>query len=350
MRELSMDLLEGEVLLSGEYNTQDLKSPLVDLSLEVNQIDIPSAFASLVTVQMLAPIAQQTMGTVSTDLKFTSFLGKGMMPVMNSIVASGKLASEQVTLQKTETFDRINEILRTEKFRDITMKDLAIEYAVRNGRVYIEPYQTRIGNTELVMGGDQGLDQTMNYEINMKIPRADLGGTAQDAINQVAALAAGQGINLDPGETLDVKFLVTGTFTEPSIRPVFEESLGDVREEVREQVQEVVEQKMEEAEEEIREKASQEAEKILAEAQARADALKAEAKSAGEELIRLAEEEGQRRIREAGNNPIQKVAAETYAKTLKSEAEKNARKLEEEASKQADEIMRQAREQAEKLK
>lgn len=350
MRELSLQLLKGNVIMSGEYNTKDLKSPMVDLTLDVDRIDIPSAFESLVTLQKLAPIAKQTKGTVSTDLEFTSFLGEGMMPVLNSIVANGKLGSEKITIQKTETFDMINGILKTDKFRDITMKDLAIEYAVRNGRVYIEPYRTNIGNTQLVMKGDQGIDQTMNYEMEMKIPRSDLGVTAQDAINEVTALAAGQGISIDPGETIDVKFLVTGTFTEPRIRPVFEEGLKDMTEQVREQVQEMVEEKVEEAVEEIREEASREAEKILAEAQAKADALKAEAKRAGEELIRMAEEEGQKRIQDAGNNPLQKVAAETYARTLRSEAEKNAKKLEDEANKQADEILREAREQADRLK
>jgi hypothetical protein len=350
MRELSMEMLKGRVVMSGEYNTQDMKSPLVDLSLNVDRIDIPSAFASLVTVQKLAPIASQTLGTVSTSLDYTSFLGEGMKPVMSSIVASGKLASEKITIKKTETFERINALLGTDHFRDITMKDLAIEYAVRNGRVYIEPYRTKIGNTLLVMSGDQGLDQTMNYEMKMSIPRSDLGGMAQDAINQVSSLAAGQGIQLNPGETIDVTFLVTGTFTEPKIRPVFEKGLKNVAGEVKEQLQEVVEEKVEAVEQEIREEASQEAERILAEAQARADALKAEAKKAGDELIRLAEEEGRKRISEAGNNPIQKAAAETYARTLKAEAEKNAKKLQDEAGKQADEIMRQAREKADKIK
>jgi hypothetical protein len=349
MQELRMDLLEGRVAMSGEYNTQDLKSPLVDLSLDIEKLDIPAAFESLNTVRMLAPIAEHTSGSVSTNLDFTSFLGEGMMPDMNSIVASGKLGSELVTIEKTETFDKINSILKTEKFRDIAMKDLAIEYAVRNGRVYIEPYETKIGNTTLVMGGDQGLDQTMNYEMNMKIPRSDLGGTAQHVINQVTSLAAGAGLDLDPGETIDVKFFVTGTFTEPEIRPVFGEGMQEMTREVQDQVQEMVEERVEEIEEEAREQASAEAEKILAEAQERADALKAEARNAGQELIRLAEEEGQKRIKDAGNNPIQKVAAETYAKTLKSEAEKNAKILEEEASKQADEILRQAQEQADKL-
>ena len=180
MRQLSMELLKGKVIMSGEYNTQDMKSPLVDLSLNVDKIDIPSAFKSLVTIQMLAPIAERTSGSVSTNLDFTSFLGEGMTPLMNSIVAKGKLGSEKITIEKTETFEMINGILKTDKFSDIIMKDLAIEYSVRNGRVYIEPYHTMIGNTDLVMGGDQGLDQTMNYEMKMKIPRSDLGGNCSE--------------------------------------------------------------------------------------------------------------------------------------------------------------------------
>jgi len=349
MRNLSLEVLEGNVSMSGEYNTQDLKSPLVDLSLDVDKIDIPSAFNSLVTVQQLAPVAERASGTVSTNLDFTSFLGEGMMPVMNSIVANGKLGSEQIIIEKTETFDKINGILKTEKFKDITMKNLAIDYSVRNGRVYIEPYQTKIGNTELVMGGDQGLDQTMNYEMSMKIPRSDLGGSVQNAINQGTSLAESLGLDIDPGETIDVKFLVTGTFTDPKIKPVFGEGVENMTDEVKEQVQEIVEEKVEEVKEEIKADVAAEAEKIMSEAQTRADALKTEAKNAGKELIRLAEEEGQKRIKDAGNNPLQKVAAETYAKTLKSEAEKNAKLLEDEANKQADEIMRQAQEQIDRL-
>ncbi|MCK5462699.1 MAG: hypothetical protein KAI95_06770, partial [Bacteroidales bacterium] len=41
MRNLSLQLLEGNVIMSGEYNTQDMKSPLVDLTLDVDKIDIP---------------------------------------------------------------------------------------------------------------------------------------------------------------------------------------------------------------------------------------------------------------------------------------------------------------------
>jgi hypothetical protein len=338
------------VVLSGEYNTKDIKSPMVDLSLDVRKIDIPDAFKAFVTVQKLAPIAERTSGKVSTRLEFTSFLDSTMMPVMNSIVGKGNLASEIIQIDNSKTFEQIGDILKTDKYKVITLEDLDIEYSIRNGRIYIQPYKTKIFNSELIMKGDQGIDRTMNYEMQMKIPRSELGSTAQSAISELSSIAAGQGIKLNPGETIDVKFMVTGTFDDPKVRPMFEEGARKMTQEVREQVQQVVEQKVEEVKQEAKEEINKEAEKIMADAREQAERVKYEAELAGQELIKAAEEEGQKRIKEAGTNPIKKVAAETYASTLKSEAEKKAKQLEDEAGIKADNIIKAAQEQADKLK
>jgi len=354
LQDLNLDMLEGTIAVNGEYNTQDMTSPIVELGLDVQKIDIPSAFNAFVTIQKLAPIAKNTTGKVSTELDFTSFLGDGMMPVMNSIVGEGSLSSEMIEINNSQIFEKIGDVLKSDRFKVISMRDLELNYSIRNGRVYIQPYETKIGNNDLIMSGDQGLDQTINYEMLMKIPRSDLGSTAQAGMDELSALASAQGVELDPGETVDVKFLVTGTFKDPKIRPVFEEGVRNVTEQVKEQVKEKVEEKVEEVKEEVREevkeRANEQAEKILADAQVRADKVRAEAKNAGEELIRLAEEEGQKRIRDAGSNPLKKIAAEQYAKTLNTEAEKKAEKLEAEADRKAEDIMDRAREQAEKLK
>ncbi len=349
LRNLNMDALEGGISLSGEYNTQDITSPMVELSLDVNKIDIPSAFNAFVTVQQLAPVAERTTGTVSARLEFTSFLDPEMMPVMNSIVGQGSLGSEMIRIDNSATFEKIGDVLKSDRFRVITMENLVINFSIRNGRVYVQPYRTRIGSSELIFSGDQGIDQSMNYEVQMKIPRTELGSTAQAGIDELSSMAAAQGITLGPGETIDVKFIVTGTFSDPQVRPVFEEGVRNVAREVREQVQEKVEEKVEEVREDVQEEISREAERIMAEAQEQADRLKQEAKDAGEELVRVAEEEGQKRIDEAGSNPIRKLAAEQYARTLKSEAEEKAKRLEEEAEQKADEILKKAQEQADRL-
>ena len=349
LKNLNLDVLQGSIVMSGEYNTKDLNSPMVDFSLDVRRIDIPEAFRTFVTVQKLAPVAGHASGKVSTRLEFTSYLDSTMKPVMNSIVGKGNLASELIQIDNSKTFEKIGEILKTDKYKVITLKDLDIQYAIRNGRVYIQPYRTKIFNSDLVMKGDQGIDRTMNYEMQMKIPRSELGSTAQSAINELSSLAANQGIKLNPGETIDVKFMVTGTFDDPKVRPVFAEGAQKMTQEVEQQVRETVEQKVEEVRQEAKEEISKEAEKIMADAREQAEKVKQEAKAAGQELIRSAEEEGQKRIKEAGSNPVKKIAAETYAKTLKSEAEKKARQLEDEAAVKADNIIKAAQERADKL-
>jgi hypothetical protein len=350
LKNLNLDVLQGSVVLSGEYNTKDIKSPMVDLSLDVRKIDIPEAFKTFVTVQKLAPVAERTSGKVSTRLEFTSFLDSAMMPVMNSIIGKGNLASEMIQIDNSKTFKQIGDILKTDKYKVITLEDLDLEYSIRNGRVYIQPYKTKIFNSDLIMKGDQGIDRTMNYEMQMKIPRSELGSTAQSAISELSSIAANQGIKLEPGETIDVKFMVTGTFDDPKVRPMFEEGTRKMTQEVKEQVQEIVEQKVEEVRQEAKEEINKEAEKIMADAREQAERVKYEAKLAGEELIKAAEEEGQKRIKEAGTNPVKKVAAETYAKTMKSEAEKKAKQLQDEANVKADNIIKAAQEQADKLK
>jgi hypothetical protein len=353
LQDLNMDILKGKIAVSGEYITQDIKSPIVELSLDVQKIDIPSAFTTFVTVQKLAPVAENATGQVSTTLDFTSFLDEGMIPVMNSIVGEGNLKSEMIEINNSKLFEKIGDVLKSDRFKVISMRDLDLDYSIRNGRVYIQPYETSLGKSKLVMKGDQGIDQTMNYEMLMKIPRTELGSTAQEGMDQLSSLAAAQGIQLDPGETVDVKFLVTGTFKDPEIKPVFEEGVRNITNQVKEQVKEQVEEKVEEVKEEVKQEVKEEvdrqAEKILSEAQDKADLLKEEARNAGAELIRLAEEEGQKRIKDAGSNPLKKVAAEQYARTLKSEAQKKALKLEEEADQKADDIMQKAQEQADNL-
>ena len=48
LKNLNIDILQGSVALNGEYNTKDIKSPFIDLSLDVRKIDIPEAFKSFV--------------------------------------------------------------------------------------------------------------------------------------------------------------------------------------------------------------------------------------------------------------------------------------------------------------
>ncbi|NJM16953.1 MAG: AsmA-like C-terminal region-containing protein, partial [Bacteroidales bacterium] len=89
----SVNMLGGSVGMQGEYNTQDVNSPMVDFALDIKQIDIPVAFKSLSMVQQFAPLAKNASGRMSTKFAYTSFLDQNMMPVLSSLVGEGRLMS-----------------------------------------------------------------------------------------------------------------------------------------------------------------------------------------------------------------------------------------------------------------
>ncbi len=347
---LSMNILEGSMIMSGEYNTQDIKSPMADFDLDINSIDIPSAFAAFNTVQRLAPVAEIAKGNVSSKMEITTFLDEHMNPVLNTLVGGGKLMSNNVEISDSKTLQKIGDLLKTDKYDVIRVNNFALDFEIRNGRVYIEPFKFDLGKSKVTLEGDQGIDQTMNYQMKMNIPKSELGAAGESAMEGLNALASEQGLSLDFGDELDVGFHVTGTFKDPKVRPVFEQGVRKISEQVKEEVTEKVKEEVEKVKEEVKEEVNKEAERILREAEEQAEKIKEEAHQAGEELIRLAEEEGQKRIEDAGNNPIKKIAAEEYAKRLKKEAEEKAKKLEEEANEKADNIMQKANEEAGRLK
>ncbi len=347
---LSMDLLQGTMVMSGEYNTQDIKTPFIDFKMDIKTVDIPSAFNSFNTIRMLAPVAERVKGRVSTSLSLTSFLDQNMAPVLNTIVGAGRLMSSSVEINNSKTFEKIGDILKNDRLKILSLNNLDVDFEVRNGRVYIKPFDIKLGQKKLNINGDQGIDQTMNYTMLMNIPRSELGTGAGSALDGLTSLASQQGLALDFGDAVDISFLVTGTFLNPQVKPVFGKGSGTIGGQVKEQVKERVTEEVEQVKQEVSQEVKEKAELILKEAEENAQKVRDEAKRLGEELVKAAETQGQKLIKEAGTNPIKKRIAEESARKLKSEAEDKAQKLEEEANKRADQILNEARAKADQLK
>jgi hypothetical protein len=345
LSKLGMDLLDGSMVMSGEYNTQDISSPLVDFNFDMRHIDIPSAFETFNTVQKLAPVAKNATGNVSVQLDFTSFLASNMQPVMNSVVGAGRLQSNNIVINNSNVLSKIGDIIKSDKFKEISMNDLDINFEIRNGRIYVEPFEMKIGANTLKISGDQGIDKTMNYNIGMSIPRSMLGSGAGSALDGLTSLAGTQGIDLGTSSNIDMSFLVSGMFDDPKVSPLFGGGAKSIREQAAEQVKEQVQ----EVKQEVRENLDEQKAKIMKEAETEAQRLRDEAKKAGDELVRQAEKEGDKRIKDAGSNPITKKAAEEYKKQLVKQANAKSVKLQEEADEKADNILQKAREKADSL-
>jgi len=272
----------------------------------------------------------------------------------------GDITSKSLHIKDIKLFDKIGKVTKLDNLNNQTLKDFKTKFSVQDGKVTLLPFITKIGGMSTSVSGYTTLDQQLNYNFKMDVPKekipASMVKEVESAMSKLNALVP----KLDIGKLPDfipVNVIATGDTKDPKITTDFKEAIlkatGDFKDNLinsvtqtaKDTVKAIVNDKIDDAKEEI-EKQKQ---KILADAQKQADKVVADAKIAADKIRDEAKKQGDALIQEAGSNPLKKKAAEVSAKKLNDEAEKKAKKLEDEAQVKADDIMQKARERADKL-
>lgn len=355
MENVSMNMLGGSVAVSGEYNTAGITEPFVDFSMDVNSFDIPSAFNTFNTVQALTPVAKDLRGAFSVRMNFRSILESDFTPVMNSINAGGGLQTSRVEVVSSTTFDRIASVLKLSEGTTNVLRDIDLNFRLQDGRLSIDPVNFSMGPVDMMLAGDQGLDRTMNYAATMRIPRSAFGEGAGELIDDLVSRASSRGIDMTPGEYVNVDLKITGTFSDPRISVDPGEGIATAATRIIEQVAErasgEIERRAAEAETAVREDLSARAEKIMEEAERRAEQVKNAAGEAAEKVIKEAEQRAVQIEKEAeGRGRLAELAAGRTADRIREEAQNSAKKIISEADARAEQILEEARKEVEKLK
>jgi len=354
LRETGLSILGGIVSLDAVYDTRDSLKPVMKADLNIRSISVKDAFNTFNTIQKLAPAAQGVDGKINVDFSFRSLLGSDMMPLISSMDGGGKLQSDEITILKSAAFDKMKEVLKLSDKYTSTFKDLNLSFKVKEGRVYISPFDTKVGNIKMNISGDQGLDQTMNYIIRTEFPRSELGSSVNALVDNLSALASSVGIAYKPSDMMKVNVKLTGVFGKPVLMPFFgsgtDEGTSGATGTAKETVKQVVGATIDEGKEKLRQEAAAQGDKLIQEAEARARQLRDEAATAADKIRKEADIQSQKLIDEAATKgAITKLAAQKTAAKLKQEAEKKATQLTTEADVQANKLIEEAKAQKQAL-
>ena len=350
-RDTGMDLLGGKVAFNAAYDTRDTLNPFVNASLSVNNLAVKDAFETFNTIRMLAPTAKGVDGKFAFSLNFSSLLQKDFMPRIASITGDGKMQSSELTLVESAVFNTMKEVLKLGQGYTNTFKDLNLSFRIREGRIFVNPFNTRVGNIKMNVSGDQGLDQTVNYVIRTEIPRADLGNAANSLIDGLSAQASVFGLTVKPSDVIKVNVNVTGTFLKPLVKPFFGESAPEsLSAGIRETAGESVKEKVEEARDKVKSEAEIQGDRLVQEAEETGQKLRDEAASAAEKIRQEARAQADRLIREAeSKGPVAKLAAQKAADSVVKEADRRADQLIREADEKAIKLVDEAKSKREEL-
>ena len=347
MQNLSMNLMGGSMVMDGYYETTNPKIPGIKFDMNIKDFDVQTVASTFTSVTEMAPIVKNTHGKFNTKLAVKGVLNDKMEPDLKTLNGDGFMQTQNIEVREFKPMVKLADILKNDKLKNYSLNNTNITYEIKDGRVYTKPFDVKLGNTVGTMSGSNGLDQTIDYKMAIKIPSKDLG--MSEAVNKLNAQASGLGLDLKAAEFVNVDVLIGGTFTDPKISTSLKGAATSIVNDVKEQIKEKINVEIDKAKEQAIAKAKEEAAKLVAEAKNQSNKVREEGKNAANMVRSEAAKQAQKLLDEAGGNFIKKKLAEEAGKKLKSSAETNAQKVENEANTKADQMDVKAQEEANKL-
>ncbi len=301
---LSMQTLGGTIDMSGLYDTRDEKGPAVDFMLNMQNLDVRQCATTFNTVKQLAPVAQHATGTISVkDFHFACKSDKAFNPILNTVNGGGRLITSVIEIEGFEMVKRTAEALKLDKLKKWKLEQINAGFVITDGTVTLEPFDTKLVGYPARIGGKTGLDQSIDYAVNVEIPRAEFGGAANSVLNGMVAKANSAGFKGSIGDKVPVAVRIRGTFKDPKVTTDIRQQANDVMNDLKKQAEEKAREELEKRKKELEDRANAEKDRLKKEAEEKLkreqERLKSEADKAKSEAERRAKEEAEKAKRKA---------------------------------------------------
>jgi len=362
LNNLRMNVIDGTVAMTGNYNAQNLSAPKLDFLFDIQNMDINKAATQFVTIQKLAPIAKACNGKFSTQLNMQCSLSQDMMPINPTVNGGGKLATKNVVVKDFAPLVKLADKINFDKLKlPQTVGDVNVSFKIVNGTITVDPFTVKlIDGMPMKVSGYTTLDQAINYNVEMDVPMTMFpSGAMQQADTWIGELNKKLGSNISVGSKINVIAVITGTVTDPKVN-VTSKALGeDAVASLKEQAIAEVKEQLNNLKNEALEKAIAEKERLVKEAKAQREKLLADAavqrekaKKQGESLAKQGKEAAYKAADDLvakARNPLEKAAAKIAADKAKKEADEAHKKALEKANKEADDAYKAAEKKSENL-
>jgi hypothetical protein len=344
MRNLTMEMARGTVVANGFYETVKPDKPLFNMNIGLTTLDIP-AFASLATIQQLAPIAKYAQGHVSGTLSIAGPLARDMSPVLSAIAGKGEITTEGLVLKGAPVMQKLSSSLSLSQLESPTIGVLHAAIDLADGRLHVQPFHVNVAGLDLTTSGSHGIDQSLAYELALAVPRASLGAAATTAITKLASKAGQLGAQLPAGDVVQLQAKVTGTMTNPNVATNFAGMARSVAEASQAAVKQIAstataaaKQKLDSSADAASAKARAEADRVMAEAERQADSIRAAGRALADKMRGAADAQIDSLVAKA-TNPIAKLAAQKAGDKLRDQSKQQTDRVMQEANARADSVV-----------
>ena len=298
MEKVGFNLLDGQFEMNGAYESAlSLAKPLYDFDFSIKGMSIASAFKSFTTIQELVPVAEKMTGKFSTDFKLGGSIGEGMMPVYEDMQGAGLVAIANAALQDVKLLTAISNVSKlNQEDGEVTLKDVLLQTEIRDGRIWVEPFDIKLAGKKATVGGSTGVDGTLDYAMSMDVPSGQVGEALNSAISSFA------GMNNVVGKDITLNLGIAGTYDEPKVK-LLSASPGGEGGGVKAALEQQAKAKINEKKEEVTKKVEAAKDSAKAVVTQKVDSAKAEVK----EKVEEAKEEAKEELKEEAKDKLKSV-------------------------------------------
>nr|WP_315250146.1 AsmA-like C-terminal region-containing protein [uncultured Flavobacterium sp.] len=211
--DVKTSIFGGSIGANGSVSTKG-KTPVFDMALNLNQVDIQQSFTQLEMLKKIAPIAGIINGKINTAIKLNGNLdATEMTPDLKSISGDliGQLLSTTINANNSTLLKALTSNLKFIDLNKANLNDVKASLTFKDGKVNVKPFDIKYQDIKATIGGTHGFDQNMDYSIKFNVPAKYLGKEANAFIAKMSPADAAKFDNIP------VTALMAGNFSNPKI-------------------------------------------------------------------------------------------------------------------------------------
>jgi AsmA protein len=191
LHETGFNTLNAKFNVSGDYDTRDIKHPMFDFIVAIDELDINKAYRESKLIRDLAPAASNSFGILSLNYKLKGELTNDMSPKTETMLGGGEIRIAEAKIDGMKIFEEISKTAKRKEIKDPHLKDFVMITEIKDNKLIVKPFALKVSGFDTEIEGVNNINGTIQYLVK---------------------------IELLPIEKLSIPFHVTGTYDNPKVQ------------------------------------------------------------------------------------------------------------------------------------
>jgi len=191
-------------------------------------------------------------GNLDAHMTLNGRLHDDMTPDLQTLQGEGEVLLPAASLKDFGPLDKLSQSLDIAELKDVPLRDVKADFSFKSSKVLVAPFPVHANNMDMQIGGSHGFDQSLDYDISLKVPRSQLGSKGSMFVKNVVVQAADKGIPVKLDDAVSMNIRMNGTLTSPEVKADMDAVVDNAATDLKKEVSDFVNAKLDSAKQQLR--------------------------------------------------------------------------------------------------